>query len=249
MTRVDWANTGKRFFETGIDRGVLYVGSDPGVPWTGLISVTKKQSGGEAQPRYLDGIKIGNRSSTEEFEGTLEAYTYPTEFEICDGTARLQNGLRATQQRRKSFNLTYRSRIGNDTIGTGFAYKLHLLYNLKADPSDRAFKTLSDEVDPDTFSWDISSRPVVVSGIRPTAHYVIDSRDVPAALLATLEDLLYGTDLTDPVLPTPGELIFLFDSFEDTVYDAGSPYTPIFITYDAGIITDTYTDTIDGGAI
>lgn len=249
MTRIDWISAGKRFFEAGIDRGVLFVGDAPGVPWTGLVNVSQKQSGGEAQPRYLDGIKISNRASMEEFEGSIEAFTYPTEFEACDGTARLQNGLRASQQRRKPFNLAYRSKIGNDTTGVNFAYKLHLLYNLRAEPSDRAFKTLSDQIEPDTFNWSVSSRPAVVSGIRPTAHFVIDSRDTPAELISALEDLLYGTELTDPALPTPGELIFMFDSFEDLVYDAGGPYTPVFATYDAGLIDDPYDETIDGGAL
>lgn len=249
MTRVDWVGNGERFFEAGIDRSVLYIDSDPGVPWIGIVNVSQKQSGGQAQSRYLDGVKISNRASMEEFEGTIEAYTYPVEFEVCDGTGRLDNGLRATQQRRKSFGMTYRSKVGNDRDGIDHAYKLHILYNLRAEPSDRPYATLSDQVTPATFSWGISSRPPIVSGIRPTAHYVIDSRDTPTELLTALEDLLYGTEVADPTLPSAGELIFMFDSYQDLIYDAGSPYTPVFVTYDAGDLDDTYGETIDGGAL
>lgn len=249
MTRIVWTGVGERFFEAGVDRGVLYVGNNPGVPWIGLINVSKKQSGGQAAPRYLDGIKISNRASPEEFEGTIEAFTYPTEFEQCDGTGRLENGLRVTQQRRKTFGMVYRSRVGNDLSGIEAGYKLHILYNLRAEPSDAGYRTLTDQLEPITFSWDVTSRPELVAGHRPSAHYVVDSRDVPAGLLQTLEDLLYGTEITDPALPTPGELVFLFDSFEDLVYDAGSPYTPVFATYDAGTPFDTFDETIDGGAL
>lgn len=249
MTRISWVGNGERFFEAGIDRGVLYVDGNPGVPWIGLVNVSRKQSGGETQPRYLDGIKISNRTSVEEFEGTIEAFTYPLEFEECDGTSRVQNGLRAKNQRRKQFGMVYRSKVGNDRDGIDHAYKIHILYNLKAEPSNRAYATLSDQTEPVTFNWNVSARPPIVSGIRPTAHYVIDSRETPPELLSILEDLLYGTELTDPALPTAGELIFLFDSFEDLVYDAGSPYTPVFVTYDAGQIDDPYDETIDGGAL
>lgn len=249
MTRIDWAATGRRFFEAGIDRGVLFLDGEPGIPWTGLVNVGQNRSGGEANPRYLDGIKVSNRASAEEFEASLEAFMYPTEFEPCIGVSRLDHGLRATQQRRKQFSMAYRSRVGNDVSGVDFAYQIHILYNLKAAPSDRAYQSLSDQLNPVTFNWSISSRPPVVDGIRPTAHYVIDSRDTPPELMVVLEDLLYGTELTDSTLPTAGELIFMFDSFEDLVYDAGSPSTPIFVTYDAGLIDDPYEETIDGGAL
>lgn len=249
MTKIDWSGVGTRFFEAGIDRGVLFVGSSPGVPWIGLVNVTQSQSGGESTPRYFDGIKISNRTSPEEFEGSIEAFTYPLEFEECDGTKRLDNNLRVTQQRRKAFSMAYRSGIGNDVNGTDFAYKIHILYNLKAEPSDRGYRTLSDQNEPATFTWKITSRPALVEGLRPSAHYVVDSRDVHPDLLSSLEDLLYGTDDTEPHIPTPGELVFLFDSFQDLVYDAGTPYTPVFATYDAGDPTTPYTNTIDGGAL
>ena len=249
MTKIDWSGVGERFFEAGIDRGVLYVDSSPGVAWIGLVNVNQSQSGGEAVARYLDGIKISNRASPEEFEGTIEAYTYPIEFERCDGTTRIDNGLRVTQQRRKSFGMTYRTKIGNDVNDSDLGYKIHVLYNLKAEPSDHGYKTLTDQTEPATFNWKITSRAVHVEGYRPSAHYVIDSRDIPTELLANVETILYGSEFEDPILPSPGELIFMFDSFEDLVYDAGSPYTPVFVTYDAGSPSTSVTDTIDGGAL
>jgi hypothetical protein len=249
MTRLDWSLSGGHYFEAGIDRGVLFVDDGPGVPWIGLVSFSQSSSGGESSPRYLDGIKISNRSSPEDFEGTIEAYTYPIEFERCDGTYRTDNGLRITQQRRKPFNMVYRSKIGNEIQGLELAYRIHLLYNLMAEPTDRGYQTLKEQTDPLTFSWKVTSRGVAVEGYRPSAHYVVDSRDIPAPLLASLEDLLYGTDDTDSSLPTPGELFFLFDSYLDTVYDAGTPYTPVFVTYDAGDTTTAVVQTIDGGAL
>jgi hypothetical protein len=249
MARVSWTNVGDRVFEAGIDRGVLYVDGSPGVPWVGLIAVNQEQSGGEAKPRYQDGIKIGNRTSPEQFEAAIEAFTYPLEFERCDGTYRSDNGLRITQQRRKSFGMTYRSNVGNDVDGLSHGYKLHILYNLKAEPSNRGFQTLTDASEPSTFSWKVTSRATQILGHRPTAHFWVDSRDVPAALLQQLEDILYGTEMEEPTLLSAGELLFMFDSFEDTVYDAGSPYTPVFVTYDAGSPSTAVIDTIDGGAL
>lgn len=249
MTRIDWSEVGQRYFEAGVDRGVLFVDDNPGVPWIGLVNFNHRQSGGESSPRYLDGIKISNRSSPEEFEGTLEAYTYPVEFERCDGTYRAENGLRITQQRRRSFSMVYRSKIGNEIAGLNRAYKLHLMYNLKAEPSDRGYRTLLDQNEPMLLSWNITSRAVPIQGFRPSAHFIIDSRDIPAELLTQLEDFLYGTESTSSSLPTPGELLFMFDSYLDEVYDAGTPYTPIFATYDAGGPDEPIIATIDGGEL
>lgn len=249
MTRISWSGVGDRVYEAGIDRGVLFADGNTGVPWIGLVSVSQDQSGGETKPRYQDGIKIGNRAAPEEFEATIEAYTYPTEFERCDGTYRGDNGLRFTQQRRKPFGMSYRSKIGNDTAGLALGYKVHLLYNLRAAPSDHGYKTLTDSSEPQTFTWKISSRAAIVVGYKPTAHFILDSRDVPAELLTAVEDLIYGTESTSPTLPTPGELMFLFDSYNDLIYDAGSPYTPVFVTYDAGSPSTPVLETIDGGAL
>lgn len=248
MTRIDWSTVSDRFFETGIDRGVLYVGDNPGVPWIGLNHVNHTPTGGAAKPRYMDGVKISNHAGPEEFAATLEAFTYPTAFEVCDGTARLQNGLKAKQQRRRSFNLAYRTRVGNAINGLDHAYKLHLLYNLRAAPTEADYESLSDENEPILFSWELSSRGAYVSGLRPVSHFEIDSRDVPADLMEILENLLYGDEFSEATLPSPGELIFLFDSFEDMVYDAGTPFTPVYATYDAGSPSTPIDNTIDGGA-
>lgn len=249
MTRIDWTGTGQRFFEAGVDRGVLYVGSDPGVPWIGLVKVDESRSGGKSKPRYLDGVKISNGFQPQEFEAKIEAFTYPAEFEVCDGTKVVANGLRVTQQRRKPFNLVYRSRIGNDVDGLDHAYKIHILYNIMAEPTDREYETLSDDNSPITFSWDITTRGEPVLGLFPSAHYTIDSRDTPVELLLQIEDILYGSDEIDPRLPGPGELGFIFDSFEDFVYDAGSPLTPVFEIFDAGSPSTPVTTIIDGGAL
>jgi len=249
MARISWSNSGERVYEAGIDRGVLYVDDNAGVPWIGLVSVNQSQSGGQAKPRYLDGIKVGNRTSPEEFEATLEAFTYPEEFAVCDGIARTENGLRLRHQRRKPFSMSYRSKIGNELDGLSHGYRLHFLYNVTAEPSDHDYKTLTNASDPVTFNWKLTARPPIIAGYRPTAHFEIDSRDIPAELLQLIEDTLYGTDLESPRLPSAPELMFLFDSFEDNVYDAGTPYTPVFVTYDAGTPTTPITETIDGGAL
>jgi hypothetical protein len=249
MTRISWSGVGDRIFEAGVDRGVLYVDGSPGVPWIGLKNVSQKQTGGDSKPRYQNGVKISNRMAPEEFEATIDAFTYPLEFERCDGTYLAQSGMRIKQQRRKGFSMSYRSLVGNDVIGLSHAYKIHILYNLKAEPSDRPYNTLTDSTDALTFSWNVTSRPARIAGFRPSAHFEFDSRDVPAELLQQLEDILYGNETTQPSLPTPGELMFLFDSFEDLVYDAGSPYTPVFVTYDAGSPSTPVTETIDGGAL
>lgn len=249
MTRINWSGVGERIFEAGVDRGVLYVDGSLGVPWIGLKNVSQKQVGGDAKPRYANGIKISNRMTPEQFEATLEAYTYPEEFERCDGTYLAQNGMRLKQQRRLGFAMSYRSLVGNDNDGLAHAYKLHLVYNLKAEPSDHNYNTLTADAEAMSFSWNLSARPTRIPGFRPTSHFEFDSRSVPEELMQQLEDILYGTSDSQPSIPTPGELMFMFDSFEDLVYDAGSPYTPAFATYDAGTTSTPVTDTIDGGAL
>lgn len=249
MTRIAWGEAGSRLFEAGVDRGVLYVADAPGVPWTGLISVQDSRSGGAPKPRFIDGVKVSNHASLEQFEGTIEAFSYPSEFEVCDGTAQYQNGLRVKRQRRHPFSMTYRTRIGNDVSGLEYAYRIHILYNLRAEPSDHGYQTLGEDTDPMTFSWDISARPELASGLIPTSYFEIDSRDVPVELLVTLENLLYGDVGQDPSLPTAGELLFLFDSFEDLVYDAGDPFTPVFSIHDAGTASTSVTSTVDSGGV
>lgn len=252
MARVQWDGIGERRFEAGVDRGVLYVGSNPGVAWNGLTKVTHSQQGAEIKSRYLNGIRISNHTSPERFAGAIAAFSYPDEFEVCDGTKSLGFGLRAKQQVRKSFGLVYRTKVGNDLQDSSYAYKIHILYNLRAEPSERGYETLGDDTEPIEFSWKISAREErfeAALGIRPTAEFEIDSRDIPEALLTQLEDLLYGSPSNPPTLPSAGELIFMFDSFEDLVYDAGSPFTPVFSIHDAGDIDTAVVTTIDSGGV
>jgi hypothetical protein len=249
MTRIQWDSPLQHLFEAGVDQGVLYVDGNPGVPWVGLTAVSENRAGGEPKARYQDGVKISNHASLEHFEGTVEAFTYPLEFEVCDGIVMLQQGLRATRQRRRPFSMSYRTKVGNALAGIDFAYKIHILYNLHAEPSDRKFPTLGERTDPTSFSWNVTARPERVVGLIPTAHFIIDSRSVPTELLSTVEDMLYGTSTTDPELPSAGELIFLFDSFEDFVYDAGGPLSPVFLVHDAGAPDTPVTLILDGGEI
>jgi hypothetical protein len=211
--------------------------------------VQDTRSGGTPKPRYIDGVKVSNHSTLEQFEGTIEAYTYPPQFEACDGTVQFQNGLRVKRQRRQTFSMAWRTRIGNDLVGLEYAYRIHILYNLRAEPSDRGHQSLGEDVEPMTFSWDVTARPEVLPGFVPTAYFDIDSRDVPAELLEILENMLYGDSFADASLPTAGELLFLFDSFEDLVYYAGDPFTPAFSIHDAGSASAAVTSTVDSGGV
>jgi hypothetical protein len=249
MTRIAWSEPGSRLFEAGVDRGVLYVGDNAGVPWVGLISVQDNVSGGVAKPLYVDGVNVSNHSGPERFEASIEAFTYPSEFEQCDGTMPHQNGLQVKRQIRQPFNLVYRTRIGNDIEGVDHAYKIHILYNLRAEPSQRGYGTIADEVEPMTFTWDVTARPEVIPGFRPTPYFEIDSRKIPNELLETIENILYGDETQDASLPTAGELLFMFDSYDDLVYDAGSPLTPVFSIHDAGSASTPVTSTIDSGGV
>ncbi len=214
MTQLTWDGTGAKYFEAGVDRGVLYVDGLPGVPWIGLIKVSESPSGGDARETYLDGIKIVNRSRPEDFKASIEAYTYPSEFEECEGAQEMAHGLRVTQQNRKMFGLCYRTKVGNDTTGLDHAYKLHLIYNALAAPTDKDYESLSDDTEPSTFTWDISTRPMRFEdpffGVKYGAHIVIDSRVVYPWAMEAIEAVLYGTETTEANLPTPDELLQLF---------------------------------------
>lgn len=210
MPKLTWGDTGKRFYESGVDRGVLYVGSNPGVSWSGLVSVNETPSGGEAKPFYFEGIKYLNYSAQEEFEATIEAFTYPDEFAECDGTAVPFSGLYITHQRRRSFGFTYRTKIGNDTVGPEFGYKIHLVYNALAEPSSRDNASISDSVDPNNFSWKITTRPPAMPDFKRTSHFVIDSRFASPDALAVMEAILYGTDEEAARLPSIAEVFDIF---------------------------------------
>ena len=213
MAELVWGNYGARYFETGIDRGVLYVPGEDGVAWNGLISVNESPSGGDSTPYYIDGVKYANQSSPEEFEASVEAYTYPDEFAICDGTISIDNeskGLFATQQGRKPFGLSYRTRLGNDDLGTSFGYKIHIVYNALATPSQKNYQSTSDDPDAISFSWAITTVPILVRDGSYSAHLVIDTKTTWPWVVEAVEKLLYGSEDTPPTLPTPQELIALF---------------------------------------
>ena len=211
MSRLTWDNTGERLFETGVKNGVLYpIQTDgkytKGVAWNGLISVTESPSGAEATPLYADDIKYLNLISNEEFGATIEAYTYPDEFAECDGSGTLAEGVLLGQQKRKVFGLCYRTTIGNDVDGNDHGYKLHLVYGCLAAPSEKAYSTINDNPDAITFSWEVTTTPVNVTGFKPTSQITIDSTKVAKEKLTAIEALLYGSEEKEPSLPLPDEL-------------------------------------------
>jgi len=219
MTLLVWDDTGKRLFETGIDRGVLYVmdetGEYPlGVPWNGLTAVTESPSGAEPTPLYADNIKYLTLLSAEEFAATIEAYTYPEEFAQCDGSLEIGTGLGGwvAQQPRKKFGLVYRTKIGNDVAGDALGYKLHLIYGCQASPSEKAYATINDSPEAITFSWEIATTPVLVTGFQPTSLIVVDSTAATSAGLAALEDELFGTVAITANLPLPDEVKTLLET-------------------------------------
>lgn len=211
MSKLVWDQTGERLYETGVKMGVLYPqegGAYPkGVVWNGLTAVTESPSGAEATALYADDIKYLNLMSTEEFGATIEAYTYPDEFAQCDGSAALMPGVMIGQQTRKTFGMAYRTTLGNDVDGNEHGYKLHLIYGALAAPSEKAYATINDSPEAITFSWEVSTTPVNVTGHKPTASIVIDSTKVDADALAALEEVLYGSDSVEARLPLPDEIV------------------------------------------
>jgi hypothetical protein len=228
MSKLKWDATGERVFETGVDRGVLYVPDVTGVyalgvAWNGLTTVTESPSGAESNKQYADNQVYLNLVSAEEFGCTLEAFTYPDEFEQFDGSAQPEPGVYLGQQSRKPFGLSYRSLLGNDLEGTEYGYKLHLVYGAQAAPSERARATVNDSPEAMGLSWELTTTPVAVSdyegkSFKPVAHLTIDSTKADAATLAALEEILYGKDaVTEPAtpavvarLPLPDEIIEMF---------------------------------------
>lgn len=217
MGPLTWDETGERLYETGTKQGVLYVMNDEGaygggVAWNGLTAVTESPSGAEETALYADDIKYLSLRSAEEFGATIEAYTYPDAWGECDGSVDLAPGVSIGQQTRKAFGFCFRSVQGNDAKGNDYGYKLHLIYNATASPSERAYATINDSPEAITFSWEITTNPINVVGHKPTAHLVIDSATLlkdanGAAKLKAIEDKLYGTATTAPTLPLPGEIL------------------------------------------
>lgn len=220
MSKIVWDKTGERLYETGCDHAVLYLLNSgaytKGVAWNGLTAVTESPSGAEVSPIYADNIKYVNLISNEEFGATVEAYMYPDEFAECDGSVDLNTGVYAGQQSRKTFGLSYRTVLGNDTELNDYGYKLHLVYGCLAAPSEKSYSTINDSPEAATLSWEISTTPVnidtLVDGkkLKPTASITIDSTKVDATKLAKLEAILYGSESDEPRLPLPDELITLF---------------------------------------
>lgn len=214
MSKLVWDATGTREYETGVKNGVLYVQNESGeyekgVAWNGLISVTESPSGAEATPLYADDIKYLELFSTEEFGATIECYTYPEEFEACDGSAEIATGVVIGQQNRTSFGLCYRTTLGNDVKGNEYGYKLHLIYGCKAAPSEKAYSTINDSPEAITFSYEVTTTPVQVTGHKPTASLVIDSTKIEPSKLAQIEAKLYGDASNEASLPTPDEILEL----------------------------------------
>ena len=211
MEKIVWDQTGERLYETGVKNGVLYVqesGAYPkGVAWNGLTAVTESPSGAEPTALYADDTKYVNLVSAEEFGATIEAYTYPDEFAECDGSASIANGVYIGQQNRKTFGLSYKTTVGNDVDNNNHGYKLHLIYGAVASPSEKSYSTINDSPDAITFSWEISTTPVNVTGHKPTALLTIDSTKVEAEKLAKLEAVLYGSSEADARLPLPDEVV------------------------------------------
>lgn len=214
MSKIVWDAVGEHIFETGVRNGVLYLKDaqgayNTGVAWNGLTSVSESPEGAEATDLYADDVKYLTMMSAENFKATIEAYTYPPEFEECDGSASIATGVVIGQQTRKPFGLCYRTSIGNDTDGNEHGYKLHIVYGCQASPSEKQYSTINDSPEAITFSWEVNTTPVNVTGKKPTATLIIDSTKADKAKLTALEDILYGAESTEPRLPLPDEIATL----------------------------------------
>lgn len=212
MARLIWDEVGQRFFETGVKNGVLYVQDNDGsykngVVWNGLTAVTESPSGAEETPLYADDVKYLTLRSAEEFGATVEAYTYPEEFEQCDGSAAIAAGVTIGQQARRAFGLCYRTSVGNDIQGQNFSYKLHLIYGCTVAPSEKSYSTINDNPEAITFSWELSTVPVPVDGFSPTASLVIDASKVDEGKMQLLEDALFGDEQNEAKLLLPNEIM------------------------------------------
>lgn len=211
MAAIKWNEVGSRIYETGVNKGVLYLIDDAGkytngVAWNGLVSVNESPSGAEPTALYASDSKYLELMSAEEFGASIEAYTYPDEFEECDGSIELESGISIGQQPRKKFGLCYRTTVGNDVAGDEYGYKLHLIYGAKAAPTEKAYTSINDSPEAITFSWELTTTPVDVPGFKPTASLTIDSTKVSPSVMEAIEAKLYGTGSTEATLPTPAEI-------------------------------------------
>ena len=228
MAKIVWDQISEKLYETGVDRAVLYLTDQSneysmGYGWNGLTGIDESPSGAEATSLWADNAKYINLYSAEEFGMTIRAYTYPDEFEQCDGSAALTDGIFVGQQTRKMFGFTYRTLVGNDVKGTDFGYKIHLIYGCTASPSSKTRDTVNDSPDAIEFSWEVTTTPVPVTNMKPTSHLVIDVpklSEAAKAKLSAFEDILYGTDgndATDPRLPLPAEVLSFFSDDEESL--------------------------------
>lgn len=214
MAALTWDDIGSRYYETGVKKTVLYPLNNgvysPGCAWSGVTAINENSDGAEVTPIYADNIKYLNLVSEEQYKATLEAYTYPDEFAECDGSAEIATGVSVRQQKRKMFGLSYVTQIGNDTDGSDYGYKIHLVYGAMAAPTDRSYATINDSPEAMAFSWELSTTPVDVAGHKPTSTLVIDSTKVDPAKLTTFEAILYGSANQEARLPLPAEVISHF---------------------------------------
>lgn len=221
MTLLTWSDVGKRFYETGVDRGVLYVGASDGVAWNGLTSVVETPSGGELSSFYMNGINYLNVVGAEAFEATISAFYSPPEFDVCDGTKSLAAGLTVGQQPRVPFGFSYRTKIGNDVDGSDHGYKIHIVYNALATPTSRDYTSINESPDPSELSWKIVTKPNAIANSAPGARISLDSTMASPAAVSQLEDILYGTPSTAPRLPLPAEVIALVAAADLIIVDNG----------------------------
>ena len=216
MPKLEWDKSGEKLYETGVKNCALYVfknnAYDKGIAWNGITGITESPSGAEASPLYADDIKYLNLISNEDFGATLEAYTYPKEFEECDGTAEISKGVSIGQQNRKTFGLVYKTTLGNDVDGNSYGYKIHVIYGCLAAPSEKAYASINDSPEAITFSWELSTTPVEVNGFKPTSTITIDSTKIDATKLKKLEDKLYGSETGEATLLLPNEIMALLSA-------------------------------------
>lgn len=252
MAKLEWDKSGERIYETGVSNGVLYLldnagAYSQGVVWNGLTNVSESPEGAEATALYADNIKYLNLMSTEEFKATVEAYTYPDEFGACNGELELADGVSIGQQKRKTFGMSYKTKVGND-VDSDLGYKIHLIYGALAAPSEKAYATINDSPEAITFSWELSTTPVAVTGAKPTASLVIDSTKTTAEKMAAIEAILYGSENSDARLPLPDEVLSIMNGKE--VSSIAITTAPTKTSYTAGetfdatgmVVTATYTD-------
>lgn len=246
MTKLVWDGVGEKVYQAGVDRGVIFPVAGGGIVWNGLTNVTETNSGAELTPYYQDGQKYLNYVVNQDFKGIIEAITYPDEFELYSGVLEQVPGVFVTQQQRPSFGLCYRTGLGNDLEGMEYGYRIHLIYNAIALPTDRAYGTINESPTPTKMGWNIDAVPVPSDVRNPTAHIFIDSTNVDPEILSDFEDILYGTDLVDSRMPTQSEIMYMFSDMS-TIIDGGTPSSAGAGEYDGGTPFSAGEGLVDGG--